>query len=60
MVYFSEQMPAQQMVQIAGSVAIPGGRENGDVLAWMAENGLDVPEFAGRCLHRRNHVSEIL
>ncbi len=52
MMYFNETLEPAAMVKAASEIAIPGGRENGDILAWLEEQELDVPAFAGRCLHR--------
>lgn len=52
--YFNENLKPEQIVKASRTIAVPGGRENGDVLTWLTENGLDVPEFNGRCLHMGN------
>lgn len=54
MKYFSENLNPAAMITASTRVAIPGGRESGDVSVWLEEQGLDTPVFNGRCLHFKN------
>ncbi len=49
--YFNENLEAEAIVRAASTIAVPKGRENGNVVEWMTEIGMDVPEFVGRRLH---------
>lgn len=54
MEYLNTNVTTEQILLSANTIAIPGGRENGNVVEWMSSMGFEIPDMAGRCLHFRN------
>ncbi|MDQ5886478.1 MAG: hypothetical protein QG628_875 [Patescibacteria group bacterium] len=53
MEYFNENMSTEEILNNARIIAVPGGRENGNVTAYLKTMGIDAPGITGRCLHIR-------
>lgn len=52
--YINNNVSTQQILLSANTIAVPGGRENGNVIEWMSSMGLECPVVTGRCLHLRS------
>lgn len=52
MYWIEDTYTPEQIFKAANLVALPGGRENGDVRQWLAAQDVKIDGFAGRSLHR--------
>ena len=52
--YYNQNQNAAEIFKAAQSVAIPGGRENGNIQEFLASQGTELPAMPGRCLHLAN------
>lgn len=53
MEYLNENMSTEEILNNAPIIAVPGGRENGNVIAFLQTMGIEAPGITGRCLHFR-------
>ena len=49
--YINESYGAETILKSGQVIAVPSGREQGNVVDYFESIGWEYPQFAGRCLH---------
>lgn len=50
--YINSSNSTTEILRYAQTIALPGGRESGNVKEYLATMDFTIPDLPGRCLHR--------